>query len=125
MFLQPMFLHPYVHTPLYSYTPVFLHPYTPTNPCEPCSYTLMFLHCYVPNYLHPYVPTLLFICRPPISCFPFFWQKLLHKSQIAFLLKDIMFSVALVCFVSVSKITLEKSYERIAMNSMEGFRVVP
>ena len=54
---KPMFLHPQVPTPLYSYTPMFrhpfmfLHPYTPTNPCEPCSYTLMFLHPYVPTPL--------------------------------------------------------------------------
>ena len=30
MFLQPMFLHPYVPTPLCSDTPKFLHPYLPT-----------------------------------------------------------------------------------------------
>ena len=64
MFLQPMFLHPYVPTPLCSDTPMFLHPYTPTNPCEPCSYTLMFLHPYVPTPLCSYTP----ICRQSVVC---------------------------------------------------------
>ena len=64
MFLQPMFLRPYVPTPLCSDTPMFRHPYTPTNPCEPCSYTLMFLHPYVPTPLCSYSP----ICRQSVVC---------------------------------------------------------
>ena len=64
MFLQPMFLRPYVPTPLCSDTPMFRHPYTPSNPCEPCSYTLMFLHPYVPTPLCSYSP----ICRQSVVC---------------------------------------------------------
>ena len=67
----PMFLriHPYVPTHLCSYAPMFLqpmflHPYVPTTyvPTPLCSYTPMFLH---PMFLHPYVPT-------PLYSFPLY-----------------------------------------------------
>ena len=75
-------------------------------------------------FLHPYVPTLLFICRPPISCLSIFFaipSTIFIETDLKFLPCQggyVFSSVSL--SVSVSKITLEKSYEQIAMKLWRG-----